>query len=821
MTLESAGTKVGEIQVRINYRFLELFSEGLYSSPNKAFEELVSNSYDAFATQVSIYVPPDKTSKDSVMWVCDNGESMDSDGLKLLWTVAASNKRTGSYDAKDRPPIGKFGIGKLATFVLCRKLTYICKKAAKFLAVTMDYGGIKKDSENYQPISMDERELTEDEARDILKPLIEKNGVTLVPFEMWGAGSVTSWTFAAMTDLTPYAAEIKEGRLNWVLRTALPLNPNFNLVFNGAIVESSKIDKEPWNTWIIGQNDKTAEKLSIERLTLPDGTPCVNLPSLKGIHGHVELYHDLLTTGKSEEFGRSNGFFVMVRKRLINLDDPLFGMAALSHGAFARFRMILNVDSLDEHLRSTREAIMDSPALTELKRYMQSKFEEVRSYYNNQLAQEEKEKQAKHKLGRTSMSLSRRPLLVIARMFFSGQIDTLVLTDISKKLDAHEQADFLKALEDDLTSEEGIIKEVEWTPLSPDDPIAKLDLMNRKVDVNLLHPFFANFMDELKSTLPFQLIAITEILTEAHLIELGVPQDTVRDIMWRRDEMLRELTQRDKPNAPLVAQLLQASLADSQNLETATFNAFSSLGFETTQIGVNGKPDGTAVAILGVRDPSTGKREDFKIVYDAKSTSKEKIKAITAHISGIKRHQEDYKADYSVVVAIDFEGGDDPGSAASKEATQFGVTLIRARDLMKLVLIASPKQIGFLDMRDLFDKCRTAKETSDLIDQWSKRAIKPEPIKELLDTVYKLMKEDLEPPDLSAIRMSNPTLKNMTKESLKTLVLSIERLVNGLLTLRGEIVEIQAPPERIIAKLAKATDSIPPEFLNIYLEAFK
>ena len=39
-----------QIEVRISYRIIQLFSEGLYSSPNKAVEELVSNSFDAGAS---------------------------------------------------------------------------------------------------------------------------------------------------------------------------------------------------------------------------------------------------------------------------------------------------------------------------------------------------------------------------------------------------------------------------------------------------------------------------------------------------------------------------------------------------------------------------------------------------------------------------------------------------------------------------------------------------------------------------------------------------------------------------------------------------
>ena len=49
MDLLNLGTTIDNISVTISYRIIELFSAGLYSSPNKAFEELICNSYDAFA----------------------------------------------------------------------------------------------------------------------------------------------------------------------------------------------------------------------------------------------------------------------------------------------------------------------------------------------------------------------------------------------------------------------------------------------------------------------------------------------------------------------------------------------------------------------------------------------------------------------------------------------------------------------------------------------------------------------------------------------------------------------------------------------------
>jgi HSP90 family molecular chaperone len=110
MNLESAGKQIDEIPVEISYKIIELFSAGLYSSPNKAFEELVSNSYDAGAIKVSVYVPTDKTLPNSVLWVCDNGISMGKDGLKQFWKIGSSTKRMN--EDPQRLPIGRFGIGK-------------------------------------------------------------------------------------------------------------------------------------------------------------------------------------------------------------------------------------------------------------------------------------------------------------------------------------------------------------------------------------------------------------------------------------------------------------------------------------------------------------------------------------------------------------------------------------------------------------------------------------------------------------------------------------------------------------------------------------
>jgi hypothetical protein len=818
MNIDNVGEKIDSIPVTISYRIIELFSAGLYSSPNKAFEELVSNSYDAGASKVCVYVPTDKSLSDSILWVADNGCSMDQEGLKQFWKIGESQKR--QVENTNRLPIGKFGIGKLATYILTQKLTLICKASdGKYLAVMMNYSAINKESTREKTIELDEKELTLEEVQTLLSPLIKKSEQNLLTFNLWGDNCEETWTFVILSELKPKATEIKDGRLKWILSTALPLNPNFNLTFNGIPVLSSKVNIDPWRTWIFGKDDEVANNPKYNyKVGEYLGQPCVHLLNLKNVVGQIDLYRDTLLTGKSQDLGRSHGIFLTIRGRLINIDDPLIGMEALSHGVFNRIRIVINADELDDYITSTRESIKSSTALEDLREYIKRKFSQIKDWYFTIVAEEEQQNRASYKIAYASSSLSRRPIIVAAKRFLDGELQDLVLTDIPKNLTEQEKNELIARLENDLTSDEGIIKKVEWKTLNPEDPIAKFDLIDGFAKINLMHPFFANFLDEVKSLLPFQLIALTEILTECFLLDSGITQNEVKDIMFKRDAILRELTFSDKPNAPLVAALLNAALGDSAGLEKAVSLAFNSLGYESTPIGGPGKPDGKAVAYLG----PINSQDNYSLTFDAKSTSKDKIPAAAARISGVDRHRDSYNATFACVVAIDFEGAEDSESAVNTEAKKHKINLIRAKDLMTLVLLSSPKQIGLKDLRAFFENCHTVIETSQWIENLKNREITLGPVKELLEEAFKLIKTDTEPAYLSALRISNATLKKHSLDELKSLVQSIERLAPGYVTLsHNDIISLNVPPEKILKTINHTFDTdVPIEFRDLYINAF-
>src|SRR5437879_1518144 len=124
----SIGEQKDVIDVRLSYRIIELFSEGLYQSPNKAIEELVANSFDAGAQKVIVMLSPNLHDQASTITVIDDGRGMDIEGLKEHWLIGISNKRSLSVLPRGRQQIGKFGIGKLATYVLANRLTHISKQ---------------------------------------------------------------------------------------------------------------------------------------------------------------------------------------------------------------------------------------------------------------------------------------------------------------------------------------------------------------------------------------------------------------------------------------------------------------------------------------------------------------------------------------------------------------------------------------------------------------------------------------------------------------------------------------------------------------------
>lgn len=818
MSTEIQGKIIDNINVEISYKIIELFSAGLYSSPNKAFEELICNSYDAFANTVSVYVSPDLNNENSYIMVCDDGEGLTQDEFKNLWKIGESVKRENPERDKKRLQIGQFGIGKLSTYILARKLTHLSKKSGKYIMTTMDYATVKTDT---KLIQLPEIELTEEEAKAFILPYVidEKK---FVKFSLFGKDAKDTWTITLLTDLKPKSSEIKMGRLNWILSTALPLNPaSFKLYLNGVEIKSSKSKIPVVKEWIIGKDDSIAEDLDFTEAGYDEETKeyYVDFETIKKVKGKFILYEQSLLGGKSEDNGRSHGIFLTIRGRLINLDDPLLGMEPFSHGPFNHCQILIEADGLDAYLTSTRESVKESIPLTQLKEYIKKKFNnELRKYYFELEKKQQEKKTVAYRLAQTAYSASQKPIKSFIQKFFEGKIENPILI---AKPQVASISEILPQYEKDTEGAKGSIEQIEWDIVDSSAPIANLNLDTKTLTVNSLHPFVANYSDSFKNTLPLENIIIAEVLTEAYMYELGIDESIINAIIRRRDETLRQLAYSDMESIPAVAQLLHDSLSDATGLETAVYRALYALGFDTVKIGGNGTPDGKATAHLGY--DADGMSKSYSLTYDAKSTSKQKISASTAKLSGLKRHQKDYKADYCLEVAVGYEGEDDLNSAISKEAIQQKVTVMKAKDLAQLLLYSIPNQLGLSQLQELFETCYAPKDVSAWVEKFVNNVPEKGPYYELIDIVYEFQKTDTEPPTIHVIRLevNRKLSKKYSTDEIKVYLEALKNIIPGQFHFDGMHAHVDASPEIVKAHISQAiNDNVPVAAQKIYNAMF-
>ncbi len=819
--MTTAGRELKQIDVRISFRIINLFSGQLYQSPAKAIEELVANSYDAFANECHIIIP-DKLSKSDRIVIFDDGSSMDVDGFEKLWTIASSDKR--EKESKKRLPIGRFGIGKLATYVLANKLTYLCKKDGKIRAVTMDYKRLDPTSVKEEQVLLKVRELTRQEAEDALElPEFTQTGVKL---SLFGPRSSKSWTVVVLSELKDKAEDLRLGRLRWVISSALPNIPNFKVFLNGKRVVPTKEEVPIMKRWILGENDEVAKDLGLaaEKVNRQDHQREVEIPDLGPIWGFSELYEDFLTEGVSVKFGRSHGVFVMIRGRLINQDDPNFGIPPLSHSTFNRFRMVVNADGLDNFIVASREGVVSNSATDKLREYIRAKFNEVRNYFTAHLKKTEFEARLSTKIGSLPSSLIGRPLRnLVEQTLTSEKPSALIRVPPITAVLAREL--LTKEIEETRTIQKSLLRDVKPRSLGSESPLAIFEAVEGLVYLNTDHPFFLNYSETLGSSEPMDVIALAEVLTEAYLRDKGVSPDVAKEIIELRDALLREIVSVRPSSAVAIAKRLRDAGSDKKILEVASGNAFKALGFEVTPIGGSGKPDGVAKAGLGFL-AQTGQSGAYSLTYDAKSTSAAKAKTGNLSLATVAQHRNDYHADFGVVVAKEFQTTEEGVDLASRMAKTQSITLLRSFDLANLVEAKAAKLLSLQKIRELFEKCKTPEESKAWIDKVISTPTTPAPVVDLVYAIYELQADGRDNVDLGDVKQYKGKTRRYDfskydKNQLSSWCSGLHSLVPQLVIYNEatKSAEVHSSPDNIFSAIASTIIEMPEKIAKAMKEA--
>ena len=712
--LPSLGEDTGSpITVRISNEILTLLSSQLYQSPLKAIEELVVNSYDANANVCRLFVPRSDDDLQAVL-VYDDGIGMDAAGLSDLWLVGRSGKRDLAYQRRmARKQIGKFGIGKLATYAISNNITYISRTDSDVLAVSADFEKFREDPEGTMPVELN---VTRVASWDKLQePGIFRSACQVAGVEINKLFDVApaSWTIVLLENMKP--KPIHPGRLSWVLRTAMPLQAGFRLYLNHEEIQSSKEDVDVVSRFNVTEmpkkriesvNMKTKETWRIE----DGGLISASFP--EGVRGSAIVTERSLHAGKSADLGRSHGFFVKVRGRLINEEDPLLGLSPLSYQTFNRFRADLTADDLDEVLTAPREGVGESHLRDKLLPLLAEVFYEARDRYVSYLEKLKNKDASKREHERS---------YVPARLIEHPIADVLSLPSLApaQGAEADESWFYLEVgtkeevdelVKDLYTKSRSEKYRYQFASNGRQGRLVKFDPKQSTFYLNEDHDLVAEYREDARAAMLLEDIATAEAVLEIYLREHGMAPHVVGELLQRRDSLLRGLANDHVFSVDVISQRLKNSVNDRYDLEVNLVAASRALGFVATHVGGAGEPDGVA----RFTDYPAGEK---KITLEAKSSG-DIPQLAQLDFAGLKEHVDKRQASGCLLVAPAYPGNVlGEGSAASHRARENKISCWTVDDLARVVELVETRHIGAKEVLDIVLKQFTPDDVSAAVEK--------------------------------------------------------------------------------------------------------
>ena len=704
---------VDDVVLHVDYQIIEHFSEHLYKSPNKAIEELVANGFDAFATEVQVFTPGQYTPDKVIVW--DNGESMDVDGLKKLWWIARSPKanghRIGERNGNTRKLIGKFGIGKLASYSVGQVISHVCRHNGDYYIVSIDYAEVRGDADrppvsSENPVHAPIVRLNETQATELVTALFH-----VAPPTMDQMLREASWTFAVIERLK--VDDLPQGRLMWVLGNGMPLRPDFDVRVNGDEV-ASKLDKKAHTNWDfsatevtnairarwedglrsgeIGSEVRFGGKVGLDPANPGHTVPFGGFGELGQVWGHIRLFDDTLLKHRTDDQGRSHGFFLMVRGRLVNPDDDKFLLPDPSFQSFYRSQFVIHADDLDEKLLADRQGLREDAAVRQELGLLQKA---LASAARGRIETRDDEKER---------SESTKAILPVAsRVYYRDPLNALLL----------------RARLDRVSNFDPAGVRVERKPLGVDRPIAEVALEENAFHVNSLHPYYiavekragrSRAAREFLRT--FDLFAISERLLEGHLLDIGIGEEYVSDVVAWREGLFKRLAASYDRGPKVIEEMHRTSHVGGRAFERALRDVFEDMGFAAAHDGSSGSKDVLVVASVGP--------ESYRFTVEAKGSANP-IRNEDADVSAAASHRDAAGAEHAVVVGRRFEGfgskRDRRDAALYRECRATGgVSIIELGALERIHAAIVKFSYPLPLLRDVFMTLDTPREKCDRIE---------------------------------------------------------------------------------------------------------
>jgi hypothetical protein len=493
---------------------------------------------------------------------------------------------------------------------------------------------------------------------------------------------------------------------------------------------------------------------------------------------------------------------------------------------------VVHIDSLDAELRANRETLREGSLLETTQNLLWGIFNFVRPYIDKNDAEELPGAKLSRNLAGSPGSLSRQPIVELARAVVDGRTHARYLIIPKHRSDEEKQA-FLDALEERANTPGEFVTDlaIDWDGTS-ENGFARYDTSTGAIRINGWHPFVTTFQDEFlnkHARQPLEVMALAEVLLEAHLHSIEVRKDQIDELLNARDQLLRTLANQSGRQSPFtVAQSLLDSRNSPDGLENALCAAFTSLGCDVRPIGGKGQPDGVAIANLA--GDITGQPRQYSIMLESKSKEKDagKIAAGTVEISAVIRHRDQESCDHALVVGRDFpttqgeksvlaqDIADDRKKTAALSHPKT-ISLITIDDLAELVRLRPLRQIGLAKLRGLF-QCALPEDCRGWIASVRDTQFKRPPHKKIVQTIEaqqkKWKKDAVKYSGLrEALSNLSPQIKYETEKDLIDICIALAQISERTMYANPETVELDQSAANVIAAIEASMreyDSDPP-----------
>lgn len=801
------GDEVDTVWVEIDYAILQHFSKHLYSSPNKAVEELVTNGYDALATVVDVFLPGEVGGDSLLVW--DNGESMDVLGLKRLWWIARSAKEDAGKDrfaesadgSIKRRMVGKFGIGKLASYAIGDRVSHLCRQNDDYLLVSVDYNDAPRlttdGTEQRNGFSTPVMKLTADQAKGLVEGLFNT-----APSNLDELLDQSHWTIAMVGGLKE-GVSLSAGRLRWILGNGMPLRPDFAVRVNGETVEPSSLSDELVN-WTFGTAEvqeslaaawKGARDQAFVEGELTYGCDLegqrarevwVHMPGLGKCYGVLQLFATSLRAGRAGLHGRSEGFFVYVLDRLLNPDDAKLLLSDPSFGAFNRMQAVIHADGLDAELLADRERVQtEGSGAQALKVLQNGLYRAARNYLEDYDDREAEQGSLSNMLPAESREFFRQPLVALAQHR------------------ASEGTAPLNAAKATVVSEAG----------GESEPLMTLRPASNELVLNESHPLFTAARARLGSGQVarealklVELLAVSDTLFTGHLLDKGMSDDEVEDVSRWRDGQIRALAVRfEQTPEQVVAELRDASYVGGPRFERALAQMFRMMGFVAERDGLPGKKDVLVVAPIG--------RGHAKFTAEGKGKragtgAKDKVANDESEISGAAAHAKAANAAFALVVARDFQGfavrkevdADEAAVLQECKCQDPPVTIVTVDALIAAHAAVKRNQYPLPVLISALEVIETPDEKLARIAAME-RPLGSFDVRDLLDRCWKLQQGQSSGMPVSVLQLKSSRVdwKEMTDAAFERVIYGLETMTGGLVSYVSQqyAVELLQSPDNV------------------------